>query len=271
MDVGGEIFLWTPMSVFSLVRRFFHSVLLFTRRRLQNKNNYDLFNSAPLLRSDLEKMLFFLPLLLLHSTPTSSLSLPTCPVNPTSNPNPILPGLPEYQCVSLSSWTADRFNDASACGEAFTYAKTIESVHKTTRFEFLPTHHPPSTRYPRMDTPRRYTKRGCTVAIVMLSSFPDDDLPPGQPPGRKRYDSTVTTFERVWEAGQYVWECCVEYGRPGPTPGWNNAGWYRKSVGIFFWSTNSDMDNRISGGPWFNGDADGGVEGRNGTGGVDTA
>ncbi|KAL9003088.1 MAG: hypothetical protein Q9188_004023 [Gyalolechia gomerana] len=211
-------------------------------------------------------MLFLLSLLLFHSISTYSLSLPTCPRNPTTSSasNPILPGLPEYQCVSLPSWTANRFNDPSACLEAFTYARTIESAHPNTKFEFLPTNHPPSTRYPRMDTPRRYTKRGCTVAIIMLSSFPDDDLPPGQPPQRRRYESSVTTFNAVWRAGQYVWECCVEYGRPGPTPGWNCAGW-RRSVGVFFWATYSEMDIKISGGPWF--DGDGGR--RNGTVGMD--
>ncbi|KAL9027801.1 MAG: hypothetical protein Q9196_003734, partial [Gyalolechia fulgens] len=174
-------------------------------------------------------MLFLLSLLHL-STLSLSLSLspapPTCSRNPTSSDasNPILPGLPEYRCVPLPSWTANRFDDLSACREAFTYARSIESAHADVTFEFLPNYHPASSRYPRVDTPRRYTKRGCTVAIVMLSSFPDDGLPPGQPPGRRRYESSVTTFNAIWRAGQFVWECCVQWGRPRPMPGWNCVG-----------------------------------------------
>lgn len=63
---------------------------------------------------------------------------------------------------------------------------------------------------------------GCTVAIVMLSFFDQDDLP-GQPPTRTRYSNDVTTFNKIWRAGQFAYEVCVQYGRP-PGPGWNNAG-----------------------------------------------
>ncbi len=110
---------------------------------------------------------------------------------------------------------------------------------------------------------------GCTVAIVMLSFFNPEDLP-GQPPARTRYSHSVTTFNDVWRAGQFVFENCIVHGRRSE-PGWNNAGegpshggiacrrrqvttvqlaGRRQSVGIFFWATNSEMDIRISNGPW---------------------
>ncbi|KAL9599798.1 MAG: hypothetical protein Q9219_003584 [cf. Caloplaca sp. 3 TL-2023] len=211
-------------------------------------------------------MLLLLPILL-YTLPILSLSLPTCQRSPSTDPsnipdtNPIFPGLPEYQCVDLPSWSANRFNNAPACRDAFNYAKEIESSRSREKFEFLPNNQRPSTRrYARMDTPRRYTKRGCTVAIAMLDHFPLDLLP-GQRRDRYRWSHDVLSFEEVWRKGQFVWECCVQYGRPGPQPGWNNAG-PKKSVGIFFWAENSEMDIRISGGPWFRGDGGDG-QGRN--------
>ena len=137
-----------------------------------------------------------------------------------SLPNP-LPGLPEYQCVNDQSWSADRFYPW-ACLAAFEHAKSVEASVLRTKFEFLPNNAPPQTRYPRMDTPRRYNVGGCTVAIVLLDFFGPDDLP-GQPPGRRRYDRSVTTFNTIFQAGQFVKEGCIQYGRR-PSPGWNNAG-----------------------------------------------
>lgn len=63
---------------------------------------------------------------------------------------------------------------------------------------------------------------GCTVAIVMLGFFEASDLP-GQPERRARYMRAVATFRDVFRAGQYVYECCVQYGLPARA-GWNNAG-----------------------------------------------
>ncbi|KAL6715402.1 hypothetical protein ACLMJK_006363 [Lecanora helva] len=155
-------------------------------------------------------------------------------------------GLPEYRCVNDYSWRSSQFYP-DACRAAFEHAHYIEASHLRQKFEFLSNGEMPLTRYPRMETPRRYNMRGCTVAIVMLSFYGPDDLP-GQDPLRRRYDRSVTTFEKIFRAGQFVYEGCVAYGRP-QGPGWNNAG-TRHSVGIFFWTTNSEMDNRISGGPW---------------------
>ena len=102
----------------------------------------------------------------------------------------------------------------------------------------------------------------------MLNHFRTEDLP-GQPPTRHVYDSSVTTYNEIFAAGQMVYEFCVHYGRV-PLPGWNNAGkafhdrsintrslitisvGSRHSVGVFIWTTNSEMDIRISNGPWYN-------------------
>lgn len=131
---------------------------------------------------------------------------------------------------------------------------------------------------------------GCTVAIVMLSFFNPEDLP-GQPPARTRYSHSVTTFNNIWRAGQFVFENCIQYRR-SPEPGWNNAGeglsnlagycgrrafttmrlaGSRHSVGIFFWATNSEMDIRISHGPWRGPQFNASLEIWNTTSTVDTA
>ena len=133
---------------------------------------------------------------------------------------------------------------------------------------------------------------GCTVAIVLLNQLRLEDLP-GQPPNRRIYDRSVTTFNKIFAAGQFVYEVCVLYGRPrspewsNGSPGWNNAGkafhdrsmnvrllitisvGSRHSVGLFIWTTNSEMDIRISNGPWYN--ANNTLESVNSTGTVDTS
>ena len=175
--------------------------------------------------------------------------LTTLPVTASLNLSPTNNSLslPDYRkCVNLPSWSDNRF-DPFVCRQAFEYARSVESPHLNRKFEFLPNNEPPRTRYERMETPRRYnmgensgsiglsadtvvsmdmltkhTTGGCTVAIVMLSFFNPQDLP-GQPADRRRYDHSVTTFGRIFDAGRFVKECCVQYGRP-PTPGWNYAG-----------------------------------------------
>ena len=113
---------------------------------------------------------------------------------------------------------------------------------------------------------------GCTVAIVTLGTMDIDDLP-GQSPERERKRAAVTTFRDLYNAGQLVYEYCVHYGRR-PEAGWNYAGRDSQStdksfpatiaialeadnivgrshsVGIFFWATDSEMDNKFNGRPW---------------------
>ena len=66
------------------------------------------------------------------------------------------PGLPEFQCVTDSAWTANRFVQ-SYCRLAFDYFLTVESGQANSRFEFLAADEASVTSFPRMDTPRRYS------------------------------------------------------------------------------------------------------------------
>lgn len=73
---------------------------------------------------------------------------------------PILPtGLPEYQCVSLGSWSRPDVNWQTGCPRAWGLARNTEMYQTSKKFEFLA--HGDQPRYSRwreeMRTPRRYS------------------------------------------------------------------------------------------------------------------
>lgn len=111
-------------------------------------------------------MLLRLALLLSLSAHTLTAAMPATPtLSNLSSLNgifPVLPifppGLPEYQCVSLESWSRPDINWQEGCARAWGFAKNTEMYQTSTKFEFLPNNALPQywRRRREMRTPRRY-------------------------------------------------------------------------------------------------------------------
>ena len=62
----------------------------------------------------------------------------------------------------------------------------------------------------------------CTLAIVMLDTFPAGTLPGQDPLDEHTYtDTDIASFQELWLAADLIETCCL---KPQHTPGWALAG-----------------------------------------------
>ena len=180
--------------------------------------------------------------------PASSLDLRSYFLQPTQPPHiPLPPSLP----LSLSILTpTPSFPPRS---------------HGTTLFEFLAANITPAlpSRFAQ-PTPRKYTYKSCTVAVVMLA-----DLPPGLPglplPPTRWPRSDLCDYVSIENAGLNVRDACLsiveEEGAGGrglrfvnPT-GYNLAG-VHGAIGVFLWDTDSVLNRAVKEGVGWGGGGD---------------
>ena len=92
----------------------------------------------------------------------------------------------------------------------------------------------------------------------MLSFFKWGDLPgedPRYPPPGVIPNTDVASFREIWAVAQSLELCCLTLRR---SLGWGSIGRYR-SIGIFIWSTSSEMNDHVPRGgrglgPWMGAD-----------------
>lgn len=92
------------------------------------------------------------------------------------------------------------------------------------------------THAPAQKTPRKYTFGTCTLAIVMVSDFPNPDSLPG---GLKKGPPADTgTYYNIWALAEDLVDQCVK--NEGEV-GWQATG-ARNGIGVFIWATGSQED-----------------------------
>lgn len=92
----------------------------------------------------------------------------------------------------------------------------------------------------------------------MLSFFKWGELPgedPRHPPEGVIPNTDLTSFREIWAVAQRLEMCCLSFRR---ALGWGPVGRYR-SIGVFIWSTSSEMNSHVPRGvggmgPWIGAD-----------------
>lgn len=164
------------------------------------------------------------------------------PVAPSCLKTGGLQSQPHFECTTSIDWVGDGYNNED-CRATVQRLYTVEvTKHHDTEFEFLLPGAMPYTSNPVMQTPRRYSVGKCTLAIVMLETFPHGSLPGQDPFSRHDYtDTDLASFQDLWLAADHIELCCLEFQH---TPGWALVG-ERDSIGVFIWTTNSAEDREV--------------------------
>ena len=161
---------------------------------------------------------------------------------PPSFPSALAVDSPGPHCAKAPEWSTSDFsaNDCIAAADRFIY--TDLARHGFTRYEFHTKASRPSTRFPDMVAPRRYTIGTCTVIIAMLSSVPDEPpFPPlpGDPSGPFQ-NNDIFSFREVFDALRRIGVACEET----KSRGWEAVGQDR-SAGVFLMATRSELSRNI--------------------------
>lgn len=79
----------------------------------------------------------------------------------------------------------------------------------------------------------------CTLAIVMLETFPRGSLPGQDPFSHHDYtDTDLASFQDLWLAADYIELCCLEFQH---TPGWALVG---EALSCLLWCLHGLTINR---------------------------
>ncbi|KAL6719734.1 hypothetical protein ACLMJK_001655 [Lecanora helva] len=108
-------------------------------------------------------------------------------------------------------------------------------------YEFLRRGVSRESYFPWVTTPRKHWYRTCVVAIVMLDTFMPGTLP-GEASDLPTLKSDTTTFNKIWEVANSVFNVCVKRGRPNA--GWGYAGEHN-SIGVFIIRNQGILDQTL--------------------------
>ncbi|CAD6594130.1 MAG: hypothetical protein ASARMPRED_008676 [Alectoria sarmentosa] len=164
------------------------------------------------------------------------------------------------QCINSADWATTTFM-AYDCYTALALFEDYEVYrHATTIFEFVAANIVPAYPQFAQTTPRKYTYRSCTLAIVMLADLPSE--PPGLP-ARRWPQTDLGDYVGIENAGLNVRDGCLSIvlgeggaaggeeereqgGRVGfvnPT-GYDTAG-VNGAIGVFLWDTDSVINRAV--------------------------
>lgn len=152
-------------------------------------------------------------------------------------------------CTRYPAWLSPSFarEDCLEAIERLQYSDYATYTNR--RLEFSNRETQRTTRFPKIDTPRRYTISTCTIFVAMLWDFPDQ--PPLPPlPGAASHPgpfekSQVTSFKALYLTAKAVVLNC--YGLPHTPVGWQPAGLGEKlNIGVFVMATDSLLAQNIA-------------------------
>lgn len=145
------------------------------------------------------------------------------------------------RCTDSPHWMPrayDAEDCASALHELFWNAVRRQplEIH-----EFVAEGETPSSSFPIVETPKRFVRRTCTVAVVMLKFFEGAGVRlPDQPASMPTPGSDVATWQSLWAAATRIQGNCGG----NSAMGWEKEG-YEGGIGIFIWGTGSAIDRSI--------------------------
>ncbi|KAL8961496.1 MAG: hypothetical protein Q9193_001955 [Seirophora villosa] len=172
-------------------------------------------------------------------------------------------------CDSRSDWSAKNFVKEDCYNSVLNVFLQDYRPNPKAKFNFYSSTLPPPPGSNMIQTPRRYTTKSCTLALVMLYKFGSSELPGAQRRGHALTE--LATFEEIYRTARRLEENCIL--GPGQTSrlAWEPVGECRskgapvkgekpadrvlgvgatKSLGLFFWATDSiiNRDKRFRGG-----------------------
>lgn len=143
-------------------------------------------------------------------------------------------------CDSRSDWTASNFLKEDCFKSVLDVYLQDYRPHPQSKFKFYASLFPPPPGSNMIQTPRRYTTKSCTLALVMLYKFGSTELPGTFKPGHARTD--FAAFEEIYTAARKMESNCIVGHGQTSRLAWEPVG-ETKSIGVFFWATNSRINN----------------------------
>ncbi|KAL8883981.1 MAG: hypothetical protein Q9215_007878, partial [Flavoplaca cf. flavocitrina] len=122
-----------------------------------------------------------------HNSQTQDLSVPNCDSKPT--------------------WTAPNFLKEDCYVSVLSMFLQDYRPHPKTPFDFYSSFYPAPPLSNRLQTPRRYTTKSCTLALVMLYNFKSAELPGAFRAGHR--ESETATFGEIYTTAQRLQRNCI--------------------------------------------------------------
>ncbi|KAL8659837.1 MAG: hypothetical protein Q9202_006936 [Teloschistes flavicans] len=116
-------------------------------------------------------------------------------------------GLEAATCDSDPTWTARNFLKEDCYVSVLDMFLEDYRLHPQTKFEFYSSLYPAPAGSNRIRTPKRYTTKSCTLALVMLYNFKSAELPGTYKAGHARTD--MATFSEIYTTAHRMEENCI--------------------------------------------------------------
>ncbi|KAL8805559.1 MAG: hypothetical protein Q9223_001337 [Gallowayella weberi] len=110
-------------------------------------------------------------------------------------------------CDSNADWSARNFLKEDCYVSVLDMFLQDYRPHPQTEFDFYSGLLPPSPTSNRIQTPRRYTTKSCTLALVMLYNFKGPELPGTFRSGHSHTE--LATFGEIYNTAQRLQQHCI--------------------------------------------------------------
>ncbi|KAL9012016.1 MAG: hypothetical protein Q9173_003187 [Seirophora scorigena] len=173
--------------------------------------------------------------------------------------SPFIPDsmLRDVTCDSRSDWSANNFLKEDCYNSVLNVFLQDYRPNAKAIFDFYSSPFPPPPGSNMIQTPRRYTTKSCTLALVMLYKFGPTEVPGAQRRGHALTE--LATFEEIYRTARRLEEKCI-LGQGQSHLAWEPVGECQskcapvngekpadrslgvgatRSLGLFFWATDS--------------------------------
>ncbi|KAI4270687.1 MAG: hypothetical protein L6R38_007052 [Xanthoria sp. 2 TBL-2021] len=162
------------------------------------------------------------------------------PSQSLATPGTLDPNLEVADCDSKPDWTARNFLKEDCYVSVLDMFLQDYRPHPQAKFDFYSSFYPAPPGSNRLQTPKRYTTKSCTLALVMLYNFKSAELPGTFRTGHLH--SELATFGEIYTTAQRLQRNCIVGQGQGGRLAWEPVG-QTKSLGVFFWATDSEINH----------------------------
>ncbi|CAL8574078.1 hypothetical protein XPA_000051 [Xanthoria parietina] len=162
------------------------------------------------------------------------------PSKPLTIPGTLDTNLGVADCDSKPDWTARNFLKEDCYVSVLDMFLQDYRSHPQAKFEFYSSLYPAPPGSNRLQTPKRYTTKSCTLALVMLYNFKSAELPGTFRSGHLHTE--LATFGEIYKTAQRLQRNCIVGQGQGGRLAWEPVGPTR-SLGVFFWATDSEINH----------------------------
>ncbi|KAL9594422.1 MAG: hypothetical protein Q9219_007038 [cf. Caloplaca sp. 3 TL-2023] len=110
-------------------------------------------------------------------------------------------------CDSRPEWTATNFLKEDCYKSVQDMFLQDYRFHMKSKFNFYSGLFPPPEGSNMVRTPRRYTEKSCTLALIMLYKFGSAELPGMSVRGHSKTD--LATFDEIYKTARRLEENCI--------------------------------------------------------------